>query len=321
MRTIYLGREEVEAYARDFAARLVALEADFPTIWCPIGKSGDHFAQLVAAHLTEAAKDRVQIVPIIYNKTTRAASLEDEADKAVIAATASVLVLDSSVHSGGSMLAVMRLVGKMGAGRLLSYTLVIKRGAKFIPHYFGVVVGDHDRVLFLLKQIPNNRLFTGKNPPLGFFRRIEAEDIKRPQTSLDTGVVSLDKISWGDLFYEYRANGYDVIVVEDRDAIAGFLKLKIKPGNILSIDVIASDKSYHGKGIGGALMRYAETIGRAHESRFVELWSIFNQVEFYEKYGFDKTEEVIDTGDGEIYVLMRRALLYQFDLDAHTHRA
>jgi GNAT superfamily N-acetyltransferase len=321
LRTIYLGREEVDAYARDFAIRLVALSAGFPTVWCPIGKSGDHLARLVAQHLPDDAKEQVQVVPVIYNKTIRTASLEDEADRAVIATAATILVLDSSVHSGGSMLAVMRLLSKMGASLLISYTLVIKRGAKFVPHYFGVVVGDHDRVLFLLKEIPNNRLFTGKNPPLGFFRRIEAEDIKRPQTSLDTGVVSLDKISWGDLFYEYRANGYDVIVVEDRDAIAGFLKLKIKPGNILSIDVIANDKSYQGKGIGGALMRYAETIGRAHESRFVELWAISNQVEFYKRYGFDKTEEVIDTGAGEIYVLMRRALLYQFDLDAHTHRA
>lgn len=318
MRTLYLGREEVDAYAHDFAERLVGLDDEFPTIWCPIGKSGDYLARLIASRLTPEKLLTVRVVPVSYDKTARKAVLDDLNDVAVIASSKSVLVLDSSVHSGGSMLAVMRLLSDMGEARVLSYTLVIKRGSKFLPHYFGVVVGDHDRVLFLLDSIPNNRLFAGKDAPVGFFRRIEPEDAKRAQDCLDTGVASLDKISWGDLYYDHRVNGYDVIVVEHRSQIAGFVKLKIKEGPTLCIDVIANDKAYRGKGVGGALMRYAETIGRAHECRFVELWAIENQVVFYERFKFVKTGESIDTGGGEVYSLMKRPLLYQFDLAAHT---
>lgn len=318
MRTLYLGREEVDAYAHDFAERLVGLEDEFPTIWCPIGKSGDHLARLIASRLPPEKSATVRVVPVSYDKTARKAVLDDLNDVAVIASSKSVLVLDSTVHSGGSMLAVMRLLSGMGEARVLSYTLVIKRGSKFLPHYFGVVVGDHDRVLFLLDSIPNNRLFAGKDAPVGFFRRIEPEDAKRVQECLDTGVASLDKISWGDLYYDHRVNGYDVIVVEDRSHIAGFVKLKIKEGHTLCIDVIANDKAYRGKGVGGALMRYAETIGRAHECRFVELWAIENQVVFYERFKFVKTGELIDVGGGEVYSSMKRPLLYQFDLAAHT---
>lgn len=318
MKTIYLGREEVQAYARDFSERLASLGEEFPKIWCPIGKSGDHLARLIAAELPENLQAIVQIVPVFYDKTARKSVLEDVDDQVVIASTTSVLVLDSSIHSGGSMLSVMRLLASMGKARLISYTLVIKRGAKFLPHYFGVVVGDHDRVLFLLSAIPNNRLFAGAGLPIGFFRRIEPEDAKRTQYSLDTGVVSLDKISWGDLYYDHRVNGYDVIVVEDREKIAGFVKLRIKDGHTICIDVIANDKEYRGKGVGGALMRYAETIGRSHECRCVELWAIENQIEWYENFKFHSVGDAIDTGGGEVYKLMRRPLLYQFDLEAHT---
>ena len=319
MRTLYLGQEEVDGYARDFAERLIALDEGFPNVWSPIGKSGDHLLRLIVGHLPPQLQQKIVVVPTTYDKTSKTACLIDKADVEVIAQAVNVLVLDSSVHSGGSMLAVMRLLNSMGTAQLLSYTLVIKRGARFVPHYFGVVVGDHDRVLFMLKMIPNNRLFAKKNSPIGFFRRIEPEDAKRPQDCLDTGVSSLDKISWGDLYYDHRANGYDVIVVEDNKQIAGFLKLKIKDGLTLLIDVIANDKAYRGKGVGGALMRYAETMGRAHECKFIELWAIADQVKFYEKFKYTATNESIDIGGGEFYTLMRRPLLYQFDLAAHTN--
>lgn len=86
------------------------------------------------------------------------------------------------------MLSVMRFVRGLRPGRLLAYSLVMKRGSCFLPHYFGVVVDDHDRILFLLDAIPNNRLFAGTSPPIGLFRRIEKEDAARRQQYLDTGV-------------------------------------------------------------------------------------------------------------------------------------
>ncbi len=315
MRTVYIGREEVVGYARDIAQRLVALEANFPYVWCPVGKSGDHLLREIAKHLPEQSAKQIRVVELSFDKTKHKATLENEQDKDVIKGAEHVLVLDSSVHSGGSMLECIRLVNACGANHVLSYSLVVKRSSRFVPHYFGVIVGDHDRVLFLLDVLPNNRLYTSKYKPVGMFRRIEAGDALRSSPSLDVGVASLDKISWGDLYYEHKANGYDVFLVEDKDRIAGFIKLKIKTGPTLAIDVIANDKAYRGAGIGGALMRFAETLGRANECKFVDLWAIEDQVEFYGKRDYQVCGDSIDTGDGEKYTHMRKPLLYHFKAD------
>lgn len=314
MSTVFLGKEEVDAYCKDIADRLQRLPDGFPDVLCPIGKSGDHLLRIISKHLPVAIQNSLRVVPVFYDKASGEATFKNFQDTNDIIAAKSVLVLDSSVHSGSSMLVAMRLAQSSGAKNLISYSLVLKKGSRFLPHYFGLVVDDHDRVLFLLNSIPNNRLFAGDNPPLGLFRRIEPHDSARQQQCLDTGVASLDKISWGDLYYEHRVNGYDVIVVEDGDQIAGFIKIKIKDGHTLFIDVVANDINYRGKGIGGALMRYAETMGRAHKLKCVELWAIENQVSFYEKYGFESLGETIDTGGDERYSIMRRPLLYHFSL-------
>lgn len=256
----------------------------------------------------------VQVVEFFYNKDEGSANIgpgnaPDDLKDAV------VLVLDSSVHSGRSMLSVVRAAGKLGASHVFSYSLVVKRSSSFVPHYFGVVVGDHDRVLFQLDNIPNNRLFSGAVPPTCLFRRIDSSDAARTSATLDTGVKSLDKISFGDLYYEHRVNGFDVVLAEDQGRIAGFLKIKTIEQGPLLIDVIANDKSYRGKGIGGALMRFAETMGRAGCCSYIELWAIDEKVQFYERFGFDKSNDLIDTGGSEVYRLMRKRLLYHFDLN------
>lgn len=316
MNTIFLGKEEVRAYCKDIADRLQLLTSGFPTVLCPIGDSGHHLMLAIAEQLPAELRDAIKVVPINYDKPTCKASFNTPQDASVIAEKRSVLVLDSSVHSGGSMLAAMRLVQNSGAQNPIAYSLVIKQSSNFLPHYFGLVVGDHDRTVFLLESIPNNRLFKGKNHlPIGFCRRIDSADALRQQQSLDVGLASLDKISWGDLYYEHCANGYDVIVVEDGNQLAGYIKLKIKDGHTLFIDVVANDLGYRKKGIGGALMRYAESMGRAQKLKYVELWAIENQVSHYQdEYKFVPLGETINAGGDESYTRMRRPLLYHFNL-------
>lgn len=318
MITHYLGDQEVAAYAKDFAGRLFLLaQQDFPTVWCPIGKSGDKLLRVIGQELHKLSEERassIQVVELIFNKERREISLGADSFNDDLKG-ARVLVLDSSIHSGSSMLAAVRHAHEYGAASVISYSLTVKKSSSFLPHYFGVIVGDHDRVLFQLEKIPNNRLFTRKYSPIGCFRRINQADSEHPRAQLDTGVASIDKISLGDLYYEHRANGYDVIVVEDRDKIAGFLKIKAHPKKHLQLDVIAADQAYKGKGLGGALMRYAETMGRANCCTHIELWSIKDKIEWYEKFGFESTADEINAGSGEIYGLMRKKLLYHFDVN------
>jgi GNAT superfamily N-acetyltransferase len=93
--------------------------------------------------------------------------------------------------------------------------------------------------------------------------------------------------------------------------------MKIKNGNTLFIDVIANDKKYRGQGIGGALLRYAENLGRSLKLGCIELWSIEDQISNYRDKGqfhVVEGEPTIDAGNNERYTLMRRPLLYHFNL-------
>jgi len=174
--------------------------------------------------------------------------------------------------------------------------------------------------MFLLERLPNNRLYTSKYKPFGLLRKIDASDVSRTDV-LTTGVASLDKISWGDLFYESKANGYEVYVVDDGTCIAGFVKLKVREGHSIRIDVVATDAKYQGRGVGGALLRFAETVGRSNQCVYLDLWAIGDKVAMYSDMGYAHVGETIDTGNGEGYTYMRKELLYHFALeDEHTHR-
>src|SRR5260370_829005 len=139
----------------------------------------------------------------------------------------------------------MRKLESLGAKNILTYALVIKQNAKYVPHYFGVVVGDHDRTLFLLDSIPNNRLFA-KDYPRVILRKLTEEDC-HTNASLDTGLPSMDKIEFNDLLYQKEAHGHEVFVIELDGKIASFVSLKFTVGKML-IDLLATDRAYAGKG-------------------------------------------------------------------------
>lgn len=322
MITHFLGQEEVQGYVRDLAERLQAFGDEVPLVWCPIGNSGDKVVRVLGntlKSLNSGIADRVQIVDLVFDKSSRSIQVGKDSQATDLKGKR-VLVIDSSVHTGSSMMAAFKFAQNQGAVNVTAYTLVLKRSASFVPHMFGLVVGDHDRVLFQLDKLPNNRLFANR-VPYGLFRRLTAEDAARNQC-LDTGVASLDKISFGDLYYECAAKGYDVVIAEDGTSIAGFLKMQVHVGKRLFIDVIANDQRYRGKGLGGALMRFAETTGRASSCTHIDLWAIDEQVDFYAKLGYVvQSGEVIDAGEGEIYRKMSKPLVYSFtDESGHTHR-
>lgn len=321
MITHFLGQEEVQGYVRDLAERLQAFGDERPLVWCPIGNSGDKVVRVLGSILESINPELfklVQIVDLVFDKSSRSIQV-GENSQATDLKGKRVLVIDSSVHTGSSMLAAFRFAQEHGAVNVAAYTLVLKRSASFVPHMFGLVVGDHDRVLFQLDKLPNNRLFA-RGTPCCLFRRLTAEDAACNQ-SLDTGVASLDKISFGDLYYECAAKGYDVVIAEDGSFIAGFLKMQVHVGKRLFIDVIANDQRYRGKGLGGALMRFAETTGRASSCTHIDLWAIDAQVNFYVNLGYVQRDEVIDAGNGEIYRKMSKPLVYSFtDESGHTHK-
>ena len=255
------------------------------------------------------------VLPVGYDKSRKEVIVEQpELQLEVIKNADVVIVLDSSIHSGSTMLAVVKKLESLGANRIITYSLIVKQTSRFIPHYFGLLVGEHERIYFLLPQIPNNRLFKPKLFPVGIFRTITEEDSASNSEPLATSVESISKITWDDLRYQKAAHGHDVYVIEVKGKLAAYISLKFDEDKLL-IDVIAADKTYGHQGFGGALMRWAENLARSKCCSSLHLWAISNQVAWYKGIGFEPTGQKLDFG-AEVYHRMARALLYNFDLKA-----
>lgn len=328
MITHFLSQEQVSAYCKDIAARIVDLGDESPTVWCPIGFSGLQIFDHIANFLPPDFAKKVTLQPVAYKKpgperkgsvsvalregeTGSESEIEEELRK-TFEAGATALIIDSSVHSGSSMIGALEFIRGLGAKYALTYSLIIKQSSGLIPHYFGLIVGDHDRALFLLDKIPNNRLAKPKSTLRGALRRLNETDARHNER-LDTGVPSISKVSMGDLWYEVRAHGYQVYVIEQDNQLIGYIKYKITSSNTLFLDTIAVDRRQQDSGVGASLFRWAETTARASACRAIELWGISGKVESYKKAGYHGKDRWLSVGD-EKYLHMSKPLLYHFDL-------
>ncbi|HZM06147.1 MAG TPA: GNAT family N-acetyltransferase [Candidatus Saccharimonadales bacterium] len=305
--TYFLGREEIKAYATDFAQRLLAFGEQFPYIWCTLGYSGEELAIVVAESLPHEIRMKIQIIPINYDRDRRKILFQNPHDKKAFRSEEAVLVMDSSVHSGSTMLAAFNKLLGLSVKNICSYSLVLKRGSCFIPNLFGLLIQEYDRAYFLLDRIPNHRII-----PFGALRTLVQSDTKRRQKRIRSGLSSIDKMTWADLWYETKTAGKTVFVYEESGKILAFISFLIKKGHLF-IDAIAVDKNQQGRGLGGHLMRWAETSARIACCSKIKLWAIDNRVKFYqEKAGFTLRSEQLDLGT-EKYRQMERTLLYNMD--------
>jgi len=202
------------------------------------------------------------------------------------------------------MRACVSEIHRSGGQHVVSYTLVLKRGSSFIPNYFGLILSDYDRAYFLLDSLPNTRVCKR-----GSLRILSADDVHRHPQSIESGLESIDKMTWADLWYDSITKGTQVYLCEDAKRILGFVSFALRDSNWLFIDAVAIDKKSQGNGLGGSLMRWSETYARAINCLGIELWAISDRVPFYENMGYKEAGPKLDLGP-EKYSLMKRKLLY-----------
>jgi hypothetical protein len=314
--THFLGGEQVDAYTRDLAARFLQqeklLRQKMPIQWFVLSHSGQEIAHALAGHLPDPIRQLLRIVRTECNRTTKKIRFRDSIEG--INFNNAILVLDSAVHSGKSMLLVLERLTALGAKNVLSYTLVLKRGSCFIPNYFGVVIDDTDRAFFQLDAIPNNRLIERK-PSFGYLRALQANDVHRK--NIRTGVKSIDGMTFGDMLYEKTVRPTNVYLYMHRDEICGYVSFE-KVDQKLFIDVVASGLKFRGKGVGAALSRWAETWGRSCHCALIELWAIKNRIDHYRDFGFETVPgaDELTLSTTEKYQLMRKPILYNTPIGA-----
>jgi len=281
LRTFFLGKKEVEGYAKDLATRLEEeLNGNYPLYWCSIGPSGKSVALSILESIPKEKTNEIRLVPWIANKEGKSFILENARDKKFLVNN-SVLVIDGSVHSGKTMLEIVRKLREIKVKSITSYSLVIKQSSKFIPNFFGVIVPDHDRPYFLLDEFPNNRIM-----PTGVMRTLEQEDVKKRPQALKTKNKDFNKMTWGDLWYGKVAHGHHVYVYENENKIEGFISFVLKKNNWVFVDGVARNNNATGHYIGKNLVRWAETWARSHKCEGVDMWAIENKIEWYKEMGY-----------------------------------
>lgn len=184
--------------------------------------------------------------------------------------------------------------------------LGLRRTSSFIPSLWGVMVGEHDRVLLLDNILANNRL-TEKLPHV-HFRKLCPEDSGKKQVCVR--VPSMDRLTWDDRLFDMSCSEHErcTYLLEVGHKIVGYLTVHGRHRNSLMIDEIAVDKAYQGCGYGGALLRWAETLARFSNHKLLELWAIENEVGFYRKNEYEVVGSESLTLGEEKYVLMVKRL-------------
>jgi|ERR1051326_4742481 GNAT superfamily N-acetyltransferase len=309
MRTYYPGDAEVDAYLRDIAARFAVLEPNYPHVWCAIGPSG----RILARRLLKLAAELTGSLIVVRCDRMTHVNTIDTGDPAREIGGKDILVLDSSVHSGNTMLGVVRDVAKLKPKSITTYSLILKRSSAFVPTCWGLTIGDHDRAYFLLKRLPNNRLH--KTALCRHLRLLTEADLGVPPVK--SGLESMDRITWADRYYDMRCSDRErrTYLLEVGDAIVGYVTFALKVlttgDTVLFVDEIAVAGDQQNKGYAGTLMRWAETSARNLCCSEMRLWGIREHVDVYAHLGFEViVPEATMTLDGEVYIHMRKRVIY-----------
>lgn len=335
MQTLLLGTEQVRSYLEDLKSRLTALGTECPAVWVPLGYSGTALLREFFS-LSPDLSDRSPIVVDVNCRQDEAGAQrivwgenDSQSVPQELISGRNVIVIDSAVHSGKTMTAVVHALWQAGAAGVCSYTLVLKESSSFVPNFWAVSISDEDRAFFLLQEIPNNRFvrkyscsemggtedesestFVKHKPqrlPYFAVRRLTKEDLGKDKFQVN--VESLNRSKWEDLYFSaIDLDNYWVYVLECKSEIIGYIALSLAHDRELSVEQIGVSSSEQGRGYAGALMRWAETLARLKDCNHIRLWSILGQRDTYAALGYRELAARMDLG-AEKYVRMSKCLL------------
>ena len=317
MVTYFLSEADIAAYFGDLLTRLSRL-SPAPAVLCPMTRSGTVLLKAMLPLMAEkcpALTGATSVVAVSVNDDTGEVQLNPAGENNF--AGKHIFLFDGAIHSGRMMsLCVDHFVNKLGAAGVCTYSLVVKRGAAFIPTFWSLMIDDTDRAFFLLNTIPNNRLDTGKEgrpQPYVHLRLLKDGDMDLPP--VNTGVVGLDRVTWGDRLFNMKTTpGRSTYLLQSESKIVGYLTITLADGGVFYIDEVAVDEKHqgqNGKGYGPILMRFADSLARHNDCRMVRLYAINDRIQFYEGHGYKVVQSVAPIPlDTNTYQLMERPILY-----------
>jgi GNAT superfamily N-acetyltransferase len=315
MQTYILTDAQVFAYLRDLWTRLSALGDAFPKTWYSVGISGDRVARDLLALMPAEVRETIDLRRVKFDRASGNISPFDASNPDIPVTDKDfptrAFLVDGPVHSGSTMRSISKWLTRNGVEEIISYGLVVKRSSTFVPSFFGLMVGEHDRAYFQFTTIPNHRL--NRKGPFGVLRALEASDAISAKQKIYSGDNSLSEITLSGLWYARKVKGEHVYLYELAGEVVGFVHF-VSDKRKMVIDALAVEVSHQKKDIAGLLLRWVENWARNYQLLEVELWSIKNEIEFYEhmKYKVVSGADSMNLDDEE-FVLMTRRLLYNIE--------
>ncbi len=318
MYTYFLSSEQVKGYMLDLSMRLLETKKhDRPTVLVSIGASGNELAyHLININETSLKwAHECDQVRCDYDRNTKQFSFAPDDNAEAVIEGATVLIIDSAVHSGNTMRKAVEHVEALKPKCVTTYSLVVKQSSVLIPNLFGLLIDRHDRAYFLLQRIPNLRIMRS-----GCLRPMEEKDIGA--APIDCGVASINKFGWPELWYDLQADNRRKTYVYERDSKPlGYITYRLLDDGHILIDVVAVDKSAKGGKIGANLIRWAETCARSANCTHVVLWGLVeeNVLRIYVGAGYDFVKDKEMKFPDETYALMKKAIVHDSELDELLH--
>ena len=305
MQSCFLSNEVIDAYLFDLAQRLEELPNETrPKVWCPLGPSGLTIAQRLLKYTRP-----INIEPIVWVRGAATAQFGNGSQQAAAVRGEAILAMDSAIHTGSTFDAALRLIHVNQARSITSYSVVVRAGARIIPNYFSLLIGDTDRTWLPVERLPNQRL-----TPSGVLRRLDEQDIDKRM--IESGRGFIDRGSWSDHWYELATNpDRQVYVMEDQGELCAFVSFCFC-GQQIRIDELAVDESAQRRQFGAYLMRWAENLARHRGCLESTLWSIEDRVSYYEKLGYANSGERLALGADGVFCKLKKRILYNLHSSA-----
>ena len=261
MNDLFLTKDIIDAYLKDLINRLYGSPNPMaPEIWCSIGTSGREVCYEMIRFLRDDLRSEIDLVDIRLDRGINGGISFHNSDSGDQISNAelknmffdkTLLLIDGLVYSGGTLMMAYRAVQLHKPKAILSYSTITRFSSEFIPNFFSVLVGKHDRAWLHFggdQEFPNKRLDN-----LGCVRLLaSSEDTSRPLPIASTGESQFK--TWQDILSFCQGTRYKCFVYEEDNTIQGYTVFEInKEKSALLIKTLVVGQDYIGKRISGIL--------------------------------------------------------------------
>ena len=125
MQTIHLTEDQVGSYLGDFGARIGRLGDKAPQVWVPVGASGAILSKRLAKAVLSLRQSAPQVLFATYDRRSDVIAFADKATPETIVSGKRVLLIDGTVHTGGTLLRVLKELNQFSPAAVSSYALAV----------------------------------------------------------------------------------------------------------------------------------------------------------------------------------------------------